>query len=102
MGITGSIVVYVIIWWIVFFSVLPIGIKHSEKPFKSNLEGTDPGAPKNPKIVKKIAPARVSLVITQSRNLAVCSPGLTPGTYPPFFFKSSAICTGLNIIETQK
>ena len=53
MGITGSIVVYVIIWWIVFFSVLPIGIKHSEKPFKSNLEGIDPGAPKNPNIFKK-------------------------------------------------
>ena len=53
MGITGSIVVYVIIWWIVFFSVLPIGIKHSEKPFKSNLEGIDPGAPKNPNILKK-------------------------------------------------
>ena len=53
MSITGSIVVYVIIWWIVFFSVLPIGIKHSEKPFDNNLEGIDPGAPKNPNIFKK-------------------------------------------------
>ena len=53
MGITGSIVIYVIIWWVVFFSVLPIGIKHNEKPFKNNLEGVDPGAPKNPNILKK-------------------------------------------------
>ena len=53
MGITGSIVIYVIIWWVVFFSVLPIGIKHNEKPFKNNLEGNDPGAPKNPNILKK-------------------------------------------------
>ena len=53
MGITGSIVVYVIIWWVVFFSVLPVGIKHNEKPFKNNLEGIDPGAPKNPNILKK-------------------------------------------------
>ena len=53
MSITGSIVVYVIIWWIVFFSVLPIGIKHNNKPFKNNLEGIDPGAPKNPNILKK-------------------------------------------------
>ena len=53
MSITGSIVVYVIIWWIVFFSVLPIGIIQNEKPFKSNLEGIDPGAPKNPNILKK-------------------------------------------------
>ncbi len=53
MSITGSIVVYVIIWWIVFFSALPVGIKHYDKPFKNNLEGVDPGAPKNPNILKK-------------------------------------------------
>ena len=53
MSITGSIVVYVIIWWIVFFSVLPIGIKQNNKPFGNNLEGIDPGAPKNPNILKK-------------------------------------------------
>ena len=53
MNITGSIVVYVIIWWIIFFSLLPIGIKHNKKPFNNNLEGIDPGAPKNPNIFKK-------------------------------------------------
>tara|TARA_B100000674_G_C37145952_1_gene604305 strand:+ start:201 stop:455 length:255 start_codon:yes stop_codon:yes gene_type:complete len=53
MSITGSIVVYVIIWWIVFFSALPVGIKHSDKSFNNNLEGIDPGAPKNPNILKK-------------------------------------------------
>tara|TARA_B100000575_G_C23064498_1_gene612881 strand:- start:494 stop:748 length:255 start_codon:yes stop_codon:yes gene_type:complete len=53
MSITGSIVVYVIIWWIVFFSVLPVGIKHDDKQFSNNLEGIDPGAPKNPNILKK-------------------------------------------------
>ena len=53
MSITGSIVVYVIIWWIVFFSVLPVGIKHNNKPFENNLDGIDPGAPKNPNILKK-------------------------------------------------
>ena len=53
MNITGSIVVYVIIWWIIFFSVLPIGIKHNNKPFNNNLEGIDPGAPENPNIFKK-------------------------------------------------
>ena len=53
MSITGSIVVYVIIWWIIFFSALPIGIKHHDRQFDNNLEGIDPGAPKNPNILKK-------------------------------------------------
>ena len=53
MGITGSIIVYVMIWWIIFFSVLPIGIRSNKEVFKDKIGGVDPGAPKNPKIVKK-------------------------------------------------
>ena len=34
MGITGSIIVYVMIWWIIFFSVLPIGIQSNKEVFK--------------------------------------------------------------------
>ena len=50
MSITGSVVIYVIIWWIVFFSILPIDVNR-----KKNLkvEGEDPGSPENPKIIKK-------------------------------------------------
>ena len=53
MGITGSIIVYVMSWWIIFFSVLPIGIKSNKDVFKEKIGGMDPGAPKNPKIAKK-------------------------------------------------
>ena len=53
MGITGSIIVFVIIWWIIFFSVLPIGIQSNKEKFRERIEGIDPGAPKNPKIAKK-------------------------------------------------
>ena len=53
MGITGSIIVYVMIWWIIFFSILPVGIKSNKEIFKDPIEGLDPGAPKNPKIGKK-------------------------------------------------
>ena len=53
MGITGSIIVYVIIWWIIFFSVLPIGIRSNKEVFKEKIEGVDPGAPKNPRVGKK-------------------------------------------------
>ncbi len=50
MSITGSIVIYVIIWWIVFFSLLPIDVNRNK--FKK-IEGEDPGSPENPKIFKK-------------------------------------------------
>ena len=54
MGVTGSIIVFVLIWWIIFFSILPIGIQSNKETFREKLEGNDPGAPKNPKIAKKI------------------------------------------------
>ena len=50
MSITGSIVVYVCMWWIVFFAILPIDVNR-EKPIK--IEGEDPGSPENPKMLKK-------------------------------------------------
>ncbi len=50
MSITGSIVIFVIIWWIVFFSLLPIDVNRNKK---TQIEGEDPGSPENPKILKK-------------------------------------------------
>ena len=53
MGITGSLIVYVLIWWVVFFTMLPVGIKPQNNKFEEKISGNDPGAPKNPNISKK-------------------------------------------------
>ena len=50
MTFTGSLVIYVIIWWMVFFAILPIDVNR-QKTHK--IEGEDPGSPENPKILKK-------------------------------------------------
>jgi predicted secreted protein len=55
MGIFGLIVVYVIVWWVVFFAALPIGVRHD----RSNREGHDPGAPDRPMLWRKAAAATV-------------------------------------------
>tara|TARA_B100000963_G_scaffold358224_1_gene382359 strand:- start:882 stop:1136 length:255 start_codon:yes stop_codon:yes gene_type:complete len=60
-GITGSIIVYVLIWWIIFFSVLPVGIQSKKEKFQEKIEGVDPGAPNNPNISKKFL---ITTVIT--------------------------------------
>ena len=51
MSITGSLVVFVCLWWIIFFSILPIDVNREKK---ENIEGVDPGAPENPKLIKKL------------------------------------------------
>ena len=50
MSYTGLAIIYIIIWWIVFFSILPIDVNR-KKPIK--IEGEDPGSPENPKMLKK-------------------------------------------------
>ena len=50
MSVTGLLIIYIIIWWIVFFAILPIDVNR-EKPIK--IDGEDPGSPENPKMLKK-------------------------------------------------
>ncbi|MDA7715267.1 DUF1467 family protein [Pelagibacteraceae bacterium] len=63
MGTTGSIIVYVLIWWVIFFSILPVGIQSNKEKFKEKIEGIDPGAPNNPKIGKKFFITTISTSI---------------------------------------
>ena len=50
MNITGLAIIFIIIWWIVFFSILPIDVNRAKNV---KIEGEDPGSPENPKILKK-------------------------------------------------
>ena len=50
MSVTGLAIIYIIIWWIVFFAILPIDV---ERKKLIKIEGEDPGSPENPKIIKK-------------------------------------------------
>ncbi len=47
---TGLAIIYIIIWWIVFFAILPIDV---ERKKIVKIEGEDPGSPENPKMLKK-------------------------------------------------
>ena len=44
------IVIFVVIWWLVLFMVLPFGVQKDDEI----VGGNDPGAPKNPMLKKKI------------------------------------------------
>ena len=50
MSITGLAIVYIIIWWVVFFAILPIDVNRTKTV---KIEGEDAGSPENPKMWKK-------------------------------------------------
>ena len=50
MSVTGLTIIFIIIWWIVFFSILPIDVNRAKNV---KIEGEDTGSPENPKMLKK-------------------------------------------------
>jgi predicted secreted protein len=55
------LVIYLILWWLVFFLILPFGVERD----KNVSFGNDPGAPKNSLIKKKaIISSFVTLILT--------------------------------------
>ena len=53
MSITGSLVIYMILWWLILFLILPRNISSQEET-ENVIKGTDPGAPVNSNIKKKL------------------------------------------------
>lgn len=52
MGLVGGIVVFLMVWWVVFFAVLPWGVV-SQAECDDVAPGTDPGAPMAPALGRK-------------------------------------------------
>ena len=50
MSVTGLAIIYIIMWWIIFFAILPMDV---ERKKMIKVEGEDPGSPENPKMLKK-------------------------------------------------
>ncbi len=57
----SGIVVFVIVWWLVFFMTLPVGVRRTDEVERGN----DPGAPDRPRLALKAAvTTAVAVVLT--------------------------------------
>lgn len=54
MSIVTLLLVFVVIWWLVFFAVLPMGVQSQDEAGDESSKGHDPGAPSNPNLKKKM------------------------------------------------
>lgn len=50
MSLLTAFFIYILIWWVMLFTVLPLGVVRS----KSSGKGYDPGAPENPDLKRKL------------------------------------------------
>ena len=54
MSIVNGIVIYIVIWWVVFFVALPIGVRTADEGDEEITPGSVSSAPVNPRIGKKV------------------------------------------------
>ena len=61
---------YIVIWWVVLFAILPIGVR-SQQEMGDVVEGSDPGAPAIPRLGRKaLITTFVALLVWVPLNLA--------------------------------
>lgn len=53
MNLVSGIVVFCVVWWLVFFTMLPLGVVSQYESGDEIEDGTDPGAPQKPMLWKK-------------------------------------------------
>ncbi len=53
MGPIGIAIIFILIWWCVFFAVLPMGVKGRWESEADGVAGAEPGAPADPGLKRK-------------------------------------------------
>lgn len=74
MSIVGTIVIFLITWWTVLFTVLPWGVKSRHEAPDDGVEGAEPGAPVDPQLKRKLLITTcIALVITAALSTLIAS-----------------------------
>ena len=87
MSLATAVAIYFLIWWTVLFAVLPWGVRSQEESGEV-VPGSDPGAPKLPRLLLK-------LLWTTLISLAVCALGFAVYKYRLIAFDSLSAWIGI-------
>lgn len=53
MGPVEIVIIFILVWWCVFFAVLPMGVKGRWESDADGVAGAEPGAPADPQLKRK-------------------------------------------------
>jgi len=70
----SAVTVFIVIWWMVFFAVLPWGVRRDDTP----QIGNDPGAPARPRLLRKALLTTAIAAVLFALVYAVIAGGLLP------------------------
>jgi len=70
MSTAGLIITFVVVWWLVFFTTLPFGVRAQDGP----VPGSEPGAPERPHLwLKALVATVVAIAVTFALDRLVAS-----------------------------
>jgi predicted secreted protein len=74
MGPVGFIIIFILVWWCVFFAVLPMGVKGRWESEADGVAGAEPGAPADPGLKRKaILTTMIAAVVSVIAALVIAS-----------------------------
>jgi predicted secreted protein len=74
MGPVEVVITFILVWWCVFFAVLPMGVKGRWEADGDGVAGAEPGAPADPQLMRKaIITTGVAAALTAVVALIIAS-----------------------------
>ncbi len=85
---TSAVVLYMVIWFMTLFVVLPIGYQSQEEEDGEVVPGTPPGAPSTPMLKRKFIWTTIAATLIWGVAYLVVSSGVIPLSSVDFFSRS--------------
>ncbi len=63
MDIVAGVVIFLVSWWMVLFTLLPVGVRSQEEAGDDIEPGTERGAPVKPMLLKKMIGATIGATV---------------------------------------
>ncbi|NWG70958.1 MAG: DUF1467 family protein [Parvularculaceae bacterium] len=76
MNIVGALIIFLLVWWCVFFAVLPTGVRGRWESSDDGVKGADPGAPSDPQLKEKFVRTTLIAAAVSAVVIAIVASGV--------------------------
>lgn len=72
----GALIIFLLVWWCVFFTMLPTEVRGRWESADDGVRGADPGAPSDPQLKKKFIRTTIVAAIVSTVIILVVASGV--------------------------
>jgi predicted secreted protein len=72
----GALIIFILVWWGVFFAVLPFGVRGRWESPDDGVAGAEPGAPASPNLKRKFIQTTAIAAVLSAAIIAFIASGV--------------------------